>query len=464
MANLNLALIYLLMPVLIWVVLARLRSPVVALWCLGSLLGAASLVLTLAFKFIPIWIYAPVVSLLDFSSLLCTIQSLRLDRGRPWRLRWMLAAGLGFLVLFEVCRNTYLLGTARMAFVPLVELVLVLEVVRWAWRIGRPHKSLGAMTIVASHLVLAVGMLLVLVELFHPTGGGLVCPRDSSGLTDVLGLVAAIGGDMGFIGIALERSLHQWLKAADTQARTEERLLLGNQLAHLERQRGFGLVAASLAHELNQPLTAILASAQAARRGAEGNRLEPAQSLDLLDKVILNTRRISSITERIRSFIRAEEPHRGTVDLEQVGREMLELLEPDLRRQRIQVTFPPPAGPILVQGDVIQLSQVVLNVLRNAIEAVQQVEERTIQIQLTRSDEEALLSIRDTGPGIELGLSNQVGTPYFTTKQQGLGMGLSISIAILQQHQGGLTICNAEGGGAWVDIWLPLVATEGGQA
>ena len=112
----------------------------------------------------------------------------------------------------------------------------------------------------------------------------------------------------------------------------------------------------------------------------------------------------------------------------------------------------------MVQGDAIQLSQVVLNVLRNAIEAVQLVPDRVIQIQLTRSAGVAALKIRDSGRGLDPGLADRAGTPYFTTKPDGLGLGLSIATAILHQHQGSLVLRNAVGGGACVDIRLPLLA------
>ena len=462
-SSLNLGMVYLIMPILMWVVLARLRSPVVALWCLGSLLGAGAHFLVGFYAVIPGWLNAPVVNLLDFTSLLCTVQALRLDQGVPWRLRGLALASLGFLLVAGVCRNVYALGLYRLAFVPLVQLFLVLQVVGWAWRIARRQKSVGALTIAISHVLASVGMLLVLAELLFPRGGVVACPRDASGLTDTLGMLAGLAGDVGFIGLALERSLHLWTKAADRQARMEERQVLGAQLAHLDRQRGFGLVAASLAHELNQPLTAILASAQAAQRGTAASRLDQAQGLELLARIILNTRRISGITERIRSFIRPSEPDPEPVDLEKITREMLDLVNPELRRQGVRVTFPAGGAPVQVEGDAIQLSQVVLNVVRNAIEAVEAVQDRSIQIQLTRSASEALLTIRDTGLGIDPGLAERVGMPYFTTKDEGLGLGLSLSIAILRQHQGSLVIGNAEGGGARVDIRLPLPAAGGVQ-
>ncbi len=445
-------------------VLARLRLPVVAFWCLGSLLGAGSLFLDGFAGSLPDWASYGVSNLLSFVGLLCTVQALRLDRRAPWRLGWMALASLGYVLIHEFIRQRLGNAPLRLGFVALASLLLLLEVVRWAWLIARRQKSKSAMVVAGSHLLLAVGELLFLLELVQGGGG---IPTRSRVYAEVVNSAAMLGnlaGDVGFIGIALERALYLWLKGADTQARLEERQVLGEQLAHLDRQRGLGLVAASLAHELKQPLTAILASAQAAQRGIAADRLAPAESLELLDKVVSNTRRISSISERIHSFIRPTVPDSGLVDLEKITREMLDLLEVDLRRLGIRVVFTKAAVPILVQGDAIQLSQVVLNVLRNAIDAVQLVPDRSIHIQVTRSAGEAVLGIRDMGPGLDPGLADQIGMPYFTTKEQGLGMGLSISAAILRQHKGSLLLRNAQGGGACVDIRLPLLAAGGALA
>ena len=458
---LNLGVIDLLLPLLIWGVLARLRSRVVALWCLGSVLGAGSVFLAGPSGVLPGRIADSASNLMDFTSMLCTIQALRLDQRVPWRVRWLAVAALGYLLLYEFTRQAQGHLALRMAIVPFVALVLLLQVVGWASLIARRQRSVGAMAIAGAHLLLAGSMVYLLAGLFLPRGGALACTRDGSGLMDTLGLLAALASDVGFIGIALERSALHWQKSAASKARQKERQLLGNQLAHLDRQRGFGLVAASLAHELNQPLTAILASAQAAQRGTTAGRLDRVQSLELLDKIILNTRRLSEVTGRIRSFIRPAEPHPGPVDLEQVTREMLEMVAPDLQRHGIRVSFPACAAPIVVQGDAIQLSQVVLNVLRNALEAVQLVPDPAIQIQLNRSAEVAVLSIRDWGPGLDPEVADRAGTPYFTTKPDGLGLGLSIATAILHQHRGSLTLRNAEGGGACVDIRLPLLAVGG---
>ncbi len=457
-AILILGLVCLIMPVVTWVVLARQHSRVVGLWCGGYLLCAGGLGLIGLRGDVPIWASVPGANLLVFMGLLASLQALRLDQGMRVRPGWLLGACLGYLVVFALLWLGLGKAAIRIGFIALTMLFLQAQVARSAWRIGRREQSPGAMAIAGCHLLLAITMLLRLAELVWKGGAGSAPPLVGFGVLTSVGVLAAIVGNVGFIGLALERSLKRQLEAAASRARLEERHALGNEIAQLDRQRGFGLVAASLAHELNQPLTAILASAQAARRGCAAKRLSHAQSLKLLDKVILNTRRVSDITERIRGFIRPALSDPDLVDLGKVTREMLDLVTPDLRSHDIRVAFPAGTPPVLVQGDAIQLSQVVLNVLRNAIDAAQQVQDRSIQIQLTQSADEALLRIRDTGPGIDPGVADRVGRPYFTTKEEGLGMGLSISMAILGQHHGGLLIGNAEGGGACVDIWLPLLA------
>jgi len=458
MAFLLLGLVCLLMPVMAWVILARQRSPVVRLWCLGYLLCATALILIGFRGAVPNWASFSVANLLGFTGLLLSIQALRLDAGTPWRPGWMLVACLVYLLTYKALWLGLEKPALRVCFVSLTFLILLAQVAMLAWRIAQREQSTAAKAIAGSYLFMAMTMVVRLAGLAWLGGAASPHPLVRMGVTIAAGVLAAIVANVGFIGLALERSIRQQLDTATSRARLEERHALGNEIAQLDRQRGFGLMAASLAHELNQPLTAILASAQAARRGCAAKRLSHAQSLELLDKVILNTRRVSDITERIRGFIRPALPDPDLVDLGKITREMLDLVTLDLRSHGIRVAFPAGTPQVLVQGDAIQLSQVVLNVLRNAIDAAQQVQDRSIRIQLTQSADEALLRIRDTGPGIDPGVADRVGTPYFTTKEQGLGMGLSISTAILDQHHGGLFIGNAEGGGACVDIWLPLLA------
>jgi C4-dicarboxylate-specific signal transduction histidine kinase len=145
------------------------------------------------------------------------------------------------------------------------------------------------------------------------------------------------------------------------------------------------------------------------------------------------------------------------VDLNRTVHEVAELIAAEARSRQVKLVFAEPAAPVLVAGDPIQLSQIVLNVLRNAIEALQQVVHREIHIASTRADGRVILQIRDSGPGLAAEVLAQVGSPFFTTKPSGLGMGISISRSIAQQHGGTLTLANAESGGARVTLDLPAL-------
>jgi len=133
-------------------------------------------------------------------------------------------------------------------------------------------------------------------------------------------------------------------------------------------------------------------------------------------------------------------------------------MEADIHQHQVQIRFAATDSPVLVLGDVIQLSQVLLNALRNAIEALQQVQQRVIEIQINTTQEQVTLSITDTGPGLTPENLEQVGTAFFSTKSTGLGLGLSISRNIMAKHQGTLRITNADKAGACVIITLPLSA------
>ena len=461
--NLILGLICLIMAAVTWMILAQHRSRAAVYWCWGNLLVGGGMLLGWHGAGIPDWSGWPLANLSTFTGLLCAVQVPRLELGRPWRPEGMAAASLGFLLVFGFIWRGIGNTTLCRGFVTFAWIVSMLQVSRWSWRLTGQEQSTGARTIAASQLLLALGLLVHLVHLIQVGARGETLAGTPLGLRllGIVGGLTILASDVGFIGIFLERQVRQRLEAAAAQARQEERLLLGNQLAHLDRQRGFGLVAASLAHELNQPLTAILASAQAARRGIARNLLEPDHSLELLDKIILNARRLSGVTGRIRSLIRPGQSEPGPVDLEKLTRRMLDLVGDELRQHGIQVTFPAGAEPVLVQGNSTQLSQVLLNILRNAIEALLLVQERSLQIQLTQSAGVASLAIRDSGPGLDPEVADRAGSPYFTTKPDGLGLGLSISTAILEQHQGSLILRNAEGGGACLDIRLPLLGTGG---
>ena len=173
-----------------------------------------------------------------------------------------------------------------------------------------------------------------------------------------------------------------------------------DQIIQLDRQRTLGQMSAALGHELNQPLTAILTNAQIMQRGIRTGRLESTQVEEFLERIIYNTRRTSDIIERIRTYIRPNDVNLISLDLMQVLHDTLALVREDSDRHKVLIKFVRTQHPFNVKGDAIQLSQVLLNVLRNAVEALQHVERREIEIQISTTKDQVTLTITDTGPGL----------------------------------------------------------------
>lgn len=460
-AFLILGLLYLLLPTISWIVLARQRSLQVALWCGGGLLVGTGTTLVGLHDSISEWAYITLATVMFRVSLLARIQSLRMDLGRPWRWRSMVLAEMAVFLTFIGIHYGLQDHVLRAQFNGSVMAGLLLHLAMLAWRIGRDEQSPSAKWISYVYGLVGTAMVFRVVSLTNGGNNVNILNEGFSAKLLVLSLLlSSVIGHFGYVGLALDRSMRRELKATADRVRDEENRRLGNQIAQLDRQRSLGELSASLGHEINQPLTAILTNAQVAKRGLQSGRFDTAQHMQFLDKIVHNTQRANQIIERIRDFIRPSITRSETVDLAMLVREVAKLVADEARTHKVYFVFCDNA-PVLVTGDSIQLSQIVLNAFRNAIEALKQQQKREIQVSCRYSDERAILRIRDTGPGLTPEVLDQVGTPFFTTKPNGLGMGISISRSIATQHGGILTLTNADatiGGGAVVELNLPALA------
>jgi two-component system sensor kinase FixL len=176
----------------------------------------------------------------------------------------------------------------------------------------------------------------------------------------------------------------------------------------------------------------------------------------VLEDIIHNSVRAGDIIRRIRNFIQPESLKKELVDLRAVIDEVCALVEPEARRGNTEIIKPLlPNTPIWVLGDAVQLSQVLFNVVRNAMESVEKVKTRNIRLDIRRENREILIEVHDTGPGLSEAAAEQAGDPFYTTKISGLGMGLSISKTILAQFHGRLSLHNTENGACTL-IALPV--------
>ncbi len=457
-AFLIIGLLYLILPTVTWIVLADQRSVQVALWCGGGLMiGIAGILTGMTVKLPGVPLSAYFLIAANFARM----QSLRLDLGLPSRTRTLVTAIILFFSCFEFLHLVLLDALWRVRFNAAVNAALIFYLAALAQRIGKTEQSRSAYWISGVYSFVGIGLLLRLVTVGQD--GGPINLIGDGWSTQVLALavvLSSVMGHVGYVGMALDRSRRREIQAAADQARKEESLRLSAQIAHLDRQRSLGQMSASLGHELKQPLTAILTNAQVAQRGWQSGALDTQRLGVFLDKIVHNTQRASQIIERIRDYIRPSQERSEPVMLNHVVHEVVALVADDALGKQIHIELPAMEPPVWVMGDPIALSQIVLNVFRNAIDALADAQKRDIVVECDKEKTWATLRIRDSGPGVADNLLSQVGTPFFSTKTTGMGMGLSISRTIAEQYGGKLTLRNTaagQGSGAVVELTLPLL-------
>lgn len=259
----------------------------------------------------------------------------------------------------------------------------------------------------------------------------------------------------GYVAVRVQQQASERLKIQATLAKEEEGRRLGALLARQERQQSLEVMSASFAHELNQPLTVIRSYAELLQHQQQTGTLDPATTRGLLDDIIASSVRAAEIIRRIRNFIHPTEPRKQRIDLRTVVLEVFELVGAEALRARITLVKPQMDTPMWVQADAIELSQVLLNVMRNAMDAMHNTAARRIDLELRQADGQVQVRVYDTGTGLSEQDLEQAGEPFYTTKSSGLGMGLSISRSILAQYGGSLTLSNTEQGTCAV-ISVPL--------
>jgi signal transduction histidine kinase len=265
--------------------------------------------------------------------------------------------------------------------------------------------------------------------------------------------------DMQFFLVAVAVPLLLLSVALDERARAQRDLSeQREQLKHLSRVAMLGELSGGIAHELNQPLTAILSNAQAAQRFIANGKVDPQELSEILSDIIAADERAGEVIRRLRTLFRKGETHFQPVDVHDLLLEVLHIAQGDLVMQGVEV-FPDLAAPLpRVDGDRVELQQVLLNVLMNACEAMagMAAQARRVSIRTRATDEGGVqVSFTDRGPGFSAEQYEQLFQPFFTTKPQGLGLGLSISRSIVAAHRGRLWGTTTAGGGATFYIELP---------
>jgi len=230
-----------------------------------------------------------------------------------------------------------------------------------------------------------------------------------------------------------------------------------NQVAHLGRVATVGELAAAVSHELKQPLTSIRTNAQTGVLLLEQTPVDVEQVINILHEIAGDSERGSQVIEHMRVLLRKSESV-GAVDLNEVARQAIRLLQREaaLRHTQIELVVEPELPK--VPGDPVQLQQVILNLLLNALDAAAtSVEHRAVMVRTTIGDRLVELSVSDTGPGLSPEAQQHLFEPFFSTKPHGLGMGLVIVRSVVERHHGRVHAKNRVAGGAIFRVDLPVI-------
>jgi C4-dicarboxylate-specific signal transduction histidine kinase len=247
------------------------------------------------------------------------------------------------------------------------------------------------------------------------------------------------------------------LQATEGRARAEEReSRMREALAHAGRVTTAGELATSLAHEVNQPLAAIVANAQAGRRFLGRDDLSRGELDEILRDIAQQGQRASDVIRRLRVFWRTRAAARRTLDVNQVVRDTLPLVRRELEDNRVDVALDLAAEIPAISADPVEMQQVLVNLVKNACEAMSAHEgARKVELSTSAHDGRVRVDVRDTGPGLAPEVKRRLFEPYVTTKDSGMGLGLPICRSIVEAHGGTLSQHEAEGGGVVFSVELP---------
>ena len=274
----------------------------------------------------------------------------------------------------------------------------------------------------------------------------------------VLTCVPVSSNGSGNAGYVIYRDITETIRLRDEQRRNHELQL---ELAHAHRIATVGQLSASIAHELNQPLTGIMTNCGTCLRMLTSDPLDLDGAQEAVRRTVRDGNRASDVVARLRALFNNKESSLESVDLNEATREVIALSRDELRNGRTVVQIELDEDVQCVMADRVQLQQVVLNLLRNALDAMSTVEDRSRDLLIRTQREEGdrvRLSVSDSGVGFDPETSNRLFEAFYSTKKNGMGLGLSLSRSIIENHQGRLWAALNTGPGATFSFSIPRSA------
>jgi signal transduction histidine kinase len=277
-------------------------------------------------------------------------------------------------------------------------------------------------------------------------------------------------GSLGFASVKKERSWSPRLirrlelvgeifgHALERRLAFEQNALLRDELSHMSRTSVMGELSASLTHQLNQPIGAILMNAEEIQRMLESPELDLGSLRAAVGDIIQDDLRATETIKGLRNFFRRSEVEKSPLYIGDVVADVVRMVRSDALLRNVSLAFEAPAEPLRLAGDRIQLQQVILNLVLNAFDAVSEKEDlREVSISMSVDDDEVRVAVRDSGNGIDPAAIEHIFEPFFTTKPKGMGMGLAIARSIIKAHGGQISARRNPDRGSTFEIILPAL-------
>ena len=456
------ALLFLLMSITTWLVLWRSRTAALRVWCLAGVAAFASIwLITLRGAIHDHWTYTLTQPLL-FASYLLYAQALRMDMARGWSWR-----ALAVVVLFYAWilwlgfehRQSWSMGVV----VRLANSASLLALTWSALSLARHERSRNSYFLVFGFALFTLGMLVnaVLTWLGHAR----LYAMQQSVMSHVLGglsLLTMLMVYVGYLGLALERTQRLNKEWRQSQWQAQQWREQAQALILLDRQRTLAVLANSLGHGIVQPLTATRLNVQLAERMAPlASASGQTEVVDaLLQQTMDGLQRSAVMVERIRGFLRPVPSSPATLTLQSVLQDAHDLLRQELMQRGIALRMRTPTQPVRVQAEALPLTQALVQVMRNAMDAVHGQPQKQITLDLSFASQKACIEVTDSGPGLPPTLLAQASVGAQPVVDRLNGLGLYMTQGILSQFSGQLQLDNLPGAGACVRLILPLVDAQ----
>lgn len=454
--------LYVLVSITAWLMLRNQGAGAPTIWCAGSIVMGSGILLVGMRGNIPPWASFLLANSFIIVGNLMHAYALRLELKDILKLRFLaityFAEILPFAYFLFVLKNPYFWFIWNVCFVgSLVGWTSIL-----AYRIYKTEKSTSAFWLSILNWFLAAALIIrALMTLFGVADHLIV--KDSFHNLPVIITVLVTGAlsNITIIGLYLERAKRQSVLLAIQAERTKMISHLGEQIHHSFRERTIDEVSISLAHELGQPITGILFDSGFLKMKYESLGIKDTETNRLFDSLENHALRARVIIEAVSRLVRSEEITFEAVDVISIIDDVKQLFSSVISDSRIHIetdVLQPFVGAPMVNGNKILLSLVFHNLIRNAVQSCHPANMPKVHLSFSKDDHSLYVSVEDNGSGFSAEVLTLIGDQKFTTKSDGMGVGLALCRRIIEQHNGSMKLSNRDGGeGAIVALSLPLL-------